>query len=60
MLELICASCKKQLFDFGGILLSPPGVDGKVFKFHICKECYKILENTMLRMLIEHCEETNE
>lgn len=36
----ICDKCKKELNDFGAILLSPPqGHDIK--KFHICKECYE-------------------
>ena len=35
-----CDVCKKELKDFGGILLSPPGIRSMVKKFHICKLCY--------------------
>jgi len=39
----ICDKCKKELNDFGAILLSPP--NGKnVKKFHVCKECYTLLK----------------
>lgn len=35
-----CNKCKKELKDFGGILLSPPDRLSMVKKFHICKKCY--------------------
>ena len=35
-----CDSCKKELKEFGAILLSPPKVKNKVHKFHLCKSCY--------------------
>jgi len=31
----ICDKCKKELVDFGAILLSPPDENGKVKKFHL-------------------------
>ena len=37
-----CDRCKKELLDYGAILLSPPNASSTVKKFHICKECYKI------------------
>ena len=37
----ICDMCKKELDDFGALLLSPPDQSGMVRKFHICKSCYK-------------------
>jgi hypothetical protein len=40
----ICDKCKKELREFGAILLSPPDFENKVKKFHICKECYTKLE----------------
>ena len=43
MIKPICDFCKKELQDFGAILLSPPDNDNKVRKFHICKECFKKL-----------------
>ena len=36
----ICNQCKKELEDFGAILLSPPDKDNKVKKYHLCKDCY--------------------
>ena len=42
----ICDKCKKELKDFGAILLSPPDIENKVRKFHICKECYKKIKPT--------------
>jgi len=36
-----CDKCKKELTEFGAILLSPPDKENKIRKFHICKECYK-------------------
>jgi len=38
-----CAKCKKELNEFGAILLSPPDETEKVEKFHLCKECYEKL-----------------
>jgi hypothetical protein len=35
----ICDSCKQELTEFGGILLSPP--KGRIVeKLHLCKACY--------------------
>lgn len=42
-----CDKCKKELKDFGGILLSPPDKREKVRKYHICKECYIKLEKEL-------------
>lgn len=39
----LCDRCKKELTDFGGILLSPPDVKNRVRKFHLCKECYALI-----------------
>jgi hypothetical protein len=36
-----CDKCKKELQEFGGILLSPPDKKNKVVKYHLCKKCYK-------------------
>ena len=35
-----CDKCKKELKEFGGILLSPPNKD-IVRKFHLCRKCYQ-------------------
>lgn len=40
MINPICDYCKKELEDFGAILLSPPtGLIVK--KFHVCQTCYE-------------------
>lgn len=35
-----CDKCKKELKEFGAILLSPPDKKNTVKKFHLCKVCY--------------------
>jgi len=35
-----CDKCKKELKEFGGILLSPPKKN-MVRKFHLCQGCYR-------------------
>ena len=35
-----CDNCGQELTKYGAIILSPPDVDGKVKKFHICTDCY--------------------
>ncbi len=42
----ICDKCKKELTDFGAILLSPPDKNSKVKKFHLCKICYVKIKKT--------------
>lgn len=50
----ICDKCKKELTDFGGILLSPPDEENKARKFHLCKSCYeKIIQS------FKHSEQKN-
>ncbi len=39
----ICDRCKKELTDYGALLLSPPGKNSTVTKFHICKKCYQVI-----------------
>lgn len=41
-----CDICKKELTEFGAILLSPPDESGSVRKFHVCAECYMKLCET--------------
>ena len=42
----MCEMCKKELEDFGGILLSPPNEKNEVRKFHLCVNCYdKVQDN---------------
>ncbi|MEK6892733.1 MAG: hypothetical protein AABX07_00870 [Nanoarchaeota archaeon] len=41
-----CDKCKKELNEFGAILLSPPDKDNNIKKLHLCKECYlEIVKN---------------
>ncbi len=47
MIKPICDKCKKELDDFGAILLSPPDIDRKVIKYHLCKKCYMEIENLL-------------
>jgi hypothetical protein len=42
-----CDKCQQELQDFGGILLSPPDGESKVIKYHLCKDCYKEIEDTL-------------
>ena len=39
-IEPKCDKCKKELDEFGAILLGPPDQNGLVNKFHLCKSCY--------------------
>jgi hypothetical protein len=41
MIKPKCFVCKKELKEFGGLLIGPPDHDGKVDKKHICVGCYK-------------------
>ncbi len=36
-----CDSCKKELMEYGAILLSPPSRANMVRKYHVCKKCYQ-------------------
>jgi hypothetical protein len=38
-----CDKCGNELTFFGGIILSPPDLQNKVTKFHICRKCYEII-----------------
>lgn len=40
-----CDKCKKELKEFGAILLSPPDRKNSVKKFHLCFSCYKNIIN---------------
>lgn len=45
-----CDVCSEELDEFGGILLSPPGNDRKVSKYHICKKCFVDIENKLAKL----------
>lgn len=40
-----CDRCKKELNEFGAILLSPPNMQNEVQKYHLCKTCYELILN---------------
>jgi hypothetical protein len=40
--------CKKELKEFGAILMSPPQDGDVVIKFHLCKSCYKAIEKKLV------------
>jgi|GEM_PF-1113961 len=42
-----CDKCQNELLDFGGILLSPPSMDSKVVKYHLCQECCAEVESKL-------------
>ena len=42
-----CDVCKKELDDFGAILLSPPDKKSNVKKFHLCKKCYAKVKKSL-------------
>lgn len=46
VIKPICDKCKKELNEFGGILLSPPNKNNEVKKFHLCKSCYEEIINS--------------
>jgi len=48
MIKPKCDICKKELDNFGGLIFSPPNVDGKVDKFHVCKDCFEKLKEELL------------
>jgi hypothetical protein len=43
-----CDKCKKELEEFGAVLLSPPDNNGLVKKFHLCRECYNLVLNEII------------
>ncbi|KKL23261.1 hypothetical protein LCGC14_2427160 [marine sediment metagenome] len=49
MIKPKCNICKKELKEFGAILLSPPLKIKKdlVKKYHICKTCYKKIKRML-------------
>lgn len=42
-----CDKCGNELNEFGAILLSPPDIENKVRKFHLCVDCYKKFEDEL-------------
>ena len=43
----ICDKCKKELEEFGAILLSPPNTENNIKKYHLCKECYQKIKEDL-------------
>ncbi len=42
-----CDKCNTELKDYGGILLSPPDIDHRVYKYHLCANCCKKIEKLL-------------
>lgn len=42
-----CDKCKKELKEFGAILLSPPKKN-MVKKFHLCRKCYREIKSVVM------------
>lgn len=41
-----CDKCGKELSEFGGLAFSPPDDDGKVSKYHICRQCFSEMQKS--------------
>lgn len=44
MINPRCDFCGHDLFDFGGLLFSPPNKDSVVKKYHVCTKCFEGIE----------------
>jgi hypothetical protein len=42
-LVIHCDRCGNELNQFGGLLFSPPGSDGRPEKRHLCVDCYAVV-----------------
>ena len=40
MINPKCDFCGLELEELGGLLFSPPDVEGKAIKSHLCVKCY--------------------
>lgn len=49
-IKINCRLCNRGLKELGGLIFSPPDEEGRVYKYHICKKCFKSLQGTMDRM----------
>lgn len=43
MIQPKCNRCDEELTKFGAILLSPPDKKSKVKKYHLCRDCFKLI-----------------
>ena len=43
MIKVVCNRCGNELTKFGAILLSPPDKKSKLRKYHICKDCFRLI-----------------
>ncbi len=42
-MKIKCSWCEKILKEQGGLLFSPPTLEGVVIKIHLCKKCWEKL-----------------
>ena len=40
MIKVKCRRCKKELNEQGALIISPPETEYRVYKLHICLDCY--------------------
>ena len=40
MIKPVCDNCMHELNEFGGLLFSPPDVNDRTIKWHLCVDCY--------------------
>ena len=43
MIQPKCNRCGEELNKFGAILLSPPNKKNWIRKYHICRDCFKLM-----------------
>ena len=50
-IQVFCENCHKELDEPGAILISPPNKASVevVFKIHLCKECFKVIDEIIKR-----------
>lgn len=51
MLKITCniTTCKKELNEPSALVFSPPDKMNRIYKHHICKNCYETLLEKMVK-----------
>lgn len=49
-IAVVCVSCRKELDEPGGVILSPPDEMQRVTKYHACVKCFEYLNHLFYRM----------
>lgn len=58
-MKIVCKRCHKVLKNFGGLIFSPPETHERVYKFHICLQCYFKLMDWLIPSVIYEREKEN-